>query len=279
MKAWQKTDCRADGKQQTTQQQRSRRRLVGLRVGEGYMLHPFDQEYGVRTSGLVAGRNLKTGHASDRHNTAYYGVAPSVFHDLVARWRSIKPLAPLSEYTFVDVGAGMGRAMMLASLMPFRSVIGVEMHPTLAGMARRNLTLWRKQQKPLAPLRLLCRDAVDYVLPPGPCVLFLFNPFGAPVLRKLANVWEKEFARRECPLDLLYVNHEHELALRQRLGWTRLFAGEVRRSPEDTEAERRILNNQPDGEYAATSWEDCSIFRWMAKPEEPGKSSRKPCRV
>ncbi|WP_420236069.1 class I SAM-dependent methyltransferase [Telmatobacter bradus] len=226
------------------------------------MQHPFDLQHGVRTSGLVAGRNLKSGHTNDRHNTAYYGVAPSVFHDLVARWRSIKPLVPINEYTFIDVGAGMGRAMMLASELPFRAVIGVEMHPTLAGITRRNLPLWRKHQNALAPLRTHCCDALEYSLPPGPCVLFLFNPFGASMLRKLAQAWEKESADRAFPLDLLYVNHEHELVLRQRSGWNRLFADKVYRSAEDAEAERRILNHQPDGEYAATNWEDCSIFRW-----------------
>ena len=47
--------------------------LPGLKVGEGYTRHPFDEEFGVRTSGLVAGRHLQSGHRHDRHATAYYG--------------------------------------------------------------------------------------------------------------------------------------------------------------------------------------------------------------
>ena len=66
-----------------------RRLLPGLKVGEGFTRHPFDLEFGVRTSGLVAGRHLKSGHRHDRYATAYYGVAPSVFRALVARWRRI----------------------------------------------------------------------------------------------------------------------------------------------------------------------------------------------
>ena len=99
-----------------------------MTVGEGFTWHPFDLEFGVRTSGLIAGRNLKSGSQVDRHNTAYFGIAPSVFHEMIARWRRLKPAGDIDEYTFVDIGAGMGRALLLASELSFRSVIGVELN-------------------------------------------------------------------------------------------------------------------------------------------------------
>ena len=113
-------------------------------MADGYIRHPFDAANGVRTSGLVAGRHLKSGHRHDRHATAYYGVAPSVFQALIRRWRRSGPPAPIEGTTFVDVGAGMGRAMLLAAELPFRAVIGVELNPALVRIARRNLAVWRK---------------------------------------------------------------------------------------------------------------------------------------
>jgi SAM-dependent methyltransferase len=118
-----------------------RRLLPGLKVGDGFMRHPFDLEFGTRTSGLIAGRHLKSGHRNDRNSTAYYAVAPSVMQGLVVRWRRSRPVAPIDEFTFVDLGAGMGRAMLLASEYPFRSVVGVELNPTLARIARKNAAL------------------------------------------------------------------------------------------------------------------------------------------
>ena len=56
-----------------------KRLLPGLTVKDGFMRHPFDVQNHVQTSGLVAGRHLGTGHEHDEHNTAYYGIAPSVF--------------------------------------------------------------------------------------------------------------------------------------------------------------------------------------------------------
>ena len=229
------------------------------------MRHPFDLEFGVRTSGLVAGRNLKSGNRSDRHNTAYFGVAPSVFREMIVRWRRLKPIAAIDAFTFVDLGAGMGRALLLAAEFPFRAVVGVELNPTLARIGRKNMAQWRMEKRALAPMRMVCRDAVDFKLPAGPCVVFLFNPFGAPVLRRLLASWSRSLVGRERQLDILYVNNEQERVLRCQPGFARLFAGEVRRSRADAIADHRILANQPDGEYAVTNWEDCSIYRWVGQ--------------
>jgi SAM-dependent methyltransferase len=243
----------------------TRRFLPGLTVRDGLVRHPFDLEFGVRTSGLVAGRNLKTGHRSDRHATAYYAVAPSVFQSLLVRWRRLKPVSPLDSYNFIDLGAGMGRAVLLAAEFPFRAVIGVEMHPALARIGRKNMAQWRTAGRARAPMRMVQCDAADFPLPTGPCVVFLFNPFGAPVLRRMLRSWSRQLGGREGQLDILYVNNEQDRVLATEPGFVRLFSGAVRRSPADTAADRNILTNQLDGEYAATAWEDCSIYRWMGK--------------
>jgi hypothetical protein len=212
---------------------------------------------------LIAGRFLGSGHRHDRHNTAYYGIAPSLFRSLIGRWRRSPQMAPLDEYTFIDFGAGMGRGMLLAAEYPFRQVVGVELNSTLARIARRNLTLWRKAGRARSPMRLHCGDAAEFPFPQGPCVAFLFNPFGAPVLRKLLSNVERGFADRQGHFDLLYVNYEHEDVLEQKAGFARLFAGPVYRSRADAIADHSILANQPDGEYAAHNHEDCSIWRWV----------------
>lgn len=257
---------------------RTRKLLPGLRVKDGYTQHPFDAEYGVRTSGLIAGRHLQSGHRNDRHATAYYGVAPSVFHSLVRRWRRSGPAAPLKETTFVDLGAGMGRAVLLASELGFKGMVGVELHPTLAAMARKNVSLWRATGPPSTgsgqafgklragsargPVRIVEGDAVEFVLPEGPVLVFLFNPFGAAVLRRLLKGWRTTLAGRAQALDLLYVNNEQEPVLESTQGWRRLYLGKVRRSKEDAIADHRIMANQPEGEYASANYEDCSMWRW-----------------
>jgi hypothetical protein len=93
--------------------------------------------------------------------------------------------------------------------------------------------------------------------------VFLFNPFGAPVMRRLLGALAKSFAGRPGQLDLLYVNNEQEHVLERQAGFSRLYLGQVGRSRADAIADHKILANQPEGEYASSNWEDCSIWRWV----------------
>ncbi len=255
-----------DSLSMTTGKNAGRRLLPGLKVGEGFTRHPFDVQFGVRTSGLVAGRYLKSGHPHDRHATAYYGIAPSVFDALLRRWQRSRLVWPLEQTAFVDLGAGMGRAVLLASQMPFRQVAGVELNPILVRIARKNLAAWRSAGRAMAPTKVICGDAVEFPLPAGPCLVFLFNPFGAPVMRRLLRAWSTRLREQARQLDLIYVNNEQEhvleSALSRRPGAERLFLGEIRRSKADAIADHLILANQPEGEYASSNFEDCSIWRW-----------------
>jgi predicted RNA methylase len=249
------------------------RMLPGMKVGDGFTRHPFDVEFGVRTSGLIAGRHLKSGHRHDRHSTAYFGVAPSVFRSLMRRWQRTRGAASLQDFTFVDVGAGMGRAVLLAAESPFKAVVGVELHPGLAAIARKNLTVWRKADRARAPMKVICVDAVEFEWPMGPCLAFLFNPFGAAVMRRMLKALAKSFKGREGELDLLYVNNEQEWVLEAQVrqaqvregqaGFVRQFLGQVPRSRTDAIADYRIMANQPEGEYASSNAEDCSIWRFV----------------
>jgi hypothetical protein len=157
----------------------------------------------------------------------------------------------------------MGRAVLLASELPFRRVVGVELNPTLARIAGKNLTAWRALERARAPMKMICGDAVEFPLPSGPCLAFLFNPFGAPVMRRLLAAWSKAQSEEPRPLDLIYVNNEQEGEIERQKGFHRLYLGKVQRSRADAIADHRILANQPEGEYTASNYEDCSIWRWQ----------------
>jgi SAM-dependent methyltransferase len=249
------------------------KRLPGLTIKDGYTLHPLDVKFGVRTSGLIAGRHLKSGHRHDRHATAYFGVAPSVFAALMRRWKRLNPAVRVEETVFLDIGAGMGRAVLLAAEMPFKEVFGIELHPTLAQIARRNLARWRAADRVRAArVSVIEGDAVEFRPPAAPTVAFLFNPFGGPVMKRLLKNWKEALVMQPNCLDIIYVNNEQESVLGGVPGFTRLFLGKVARSRADAIADYRIMANQPEGEYASSNFEDCSIWRWTGL--EMRKSAR-----
>ena len=233
------------------------------------MRHPFDVTHRVQTSGLVHGRHLNTGHPHDRHSTAYYGIAPSVLLQLCARWRATALAAPPEDYSFIDLGAGMGRGMLLAAQIPFREVIGVELHPDLAAIAQKNIEVWERDGRARCPMRIVCADVTQFKFPKNPCVGYLFNPFRGPVLKALLRHIEQEFVGRGGQVDLLYANDELAEVLTSRPHWARLWTGLVPLSAEDEAADRAILEHQPDGEYAWSTEEPSSIYRWLGKRFTP----------
>ena len=115
--------------------------------------HPYDLLHGTETGALIQAKHLATGHRHDRHITAYHGTAPSIFRKLLARWRE-NARHPLERTAFLDVGAGKGRAMLLAAELPFRRIVGVELHPALAAIARTNIKLYRSSHQ-TPPLQLV----------------------------------------------------------------------------------------------------------------------------
>jgi hypothetical protein len=238
-----------------------------------FPIHPFDQMHGVDTSGLVPAKHLITGHANDEHVTAYYGVAPSILRSLIAQWRETIPPHPISSYTFIDIGAGKGRGVLVASEFHFGKVIGIELNPELAAIARRNVKHWIGEHASdftaphLAPIEILEQDALDFNFPGTPTLLFLFHPFEAPVLRKLLRGIETQFAKREGALDLIYVNAECAAVLDRNPAFTQLFLDNVKMTSEDHAADLEAIAKQK--EYGSTGDEECAIYRYIGRTAGP----------
>lgn len=241
-------------------------------------VHPFDEMHGVETSGLVPAKNLVTGHANDEHVTAYYGVAPSILRRLIGHWRETVPRYPISSYTFIDIGCGKGRGLMVASEFAFRKVVGVELNPAMAAVARENVLRWDEAHASdptaelIAPIEVLEQDALQLELPMGPVLLFLFHPFEAPVLKALLRSIETQFGTRakggeEPVLDLLYVNAECANVLDKHPAFEQFFLDKVQMSPEDHAADLEAIAQQK--EYGSTGDEECAIYRYVGRAKGP----------
>ena len=86
---------------------------------------------------------------------------------------------------FVDLGSGKGRILLLASEYPFRGVVGVEFAHELNEVAERNIALSANHRRRCHDVRTVTADAAEYVLPEGPLVLYLYNPFAPEILRRI----------------------------------------------------------------------------------------------
>jgi hypothetical protein len=153
----------------------------------------FDGRLGVETSRRVE----MPGHVGDHH--AY---------EAADVWQLPKVL-PRHEVSpndvLVDVGAGKGRVLLFAvHHYAFLGVVGVELLPELAAVARANVRARPTDEQ--ARMTIVEADAASWTVPDDATVFHLFNPFEGDTFRAfLAAVIESQ-RRRPRLLRLVYTH-------------------------------------------------------------------------
>lgn len=124
----------------------------------------------------------------------YQPTVPAEFHSVISH----VPADP-SEFIFVDLGSGKGRALLLASEYSFREIIGVEVQPELHKIAQDNVARFNSSARKCNRISSFCMDAREFVFPEEPLIIYLFNPFPDYVMEAvLRNLRESLL---ECPRD------------------------------------------------------------------------------
>jgi SAM-dependent methyltransferase len=199
-------------------------------------VHPFDERFGVETSGLIY--ELPSGHEHDLHNNGYFAVAPSVFHAIMSAMAERLRL-DYRRFCFVDVGSGKGRALLLASDYPFREIIGVELSPELDRVARSNIARYSQAKGSLVaqpPVISMQGDATEFSWPPGPLIVYMWNAFTGPVMERVFRNLESSLKEQPRELYLVYIHPELESMLAGVPWLNRLWQDEFPMSDEDYEA-------------------------------------------
>ncbi len=107
-----------------------------------------------------------------------------------------------SQFTFIDIGSGKGRVLLMAADFPFRSIVGVELLPELHAVALDNL---RRLSDKSSSVVAVCADATSFEFPLDPLVVYLFHPLPEWGLRKLMENLTRSVAQH--PRDVLVVYH------------------------------------------------------------------------
>lgn len=125
---------------------------------------------------------------------------PSGWRDLA---RALKPQDVEPDDVFIDLGAGKGRIVLAAARYPFRRVMGVELAPALAEVARRNIEASRP--------RLQCQnvtietgDLATFTLPDDVTVAYNYNAVRGDVFEAVMRELIASYDRRPRRLRLIY---------------------------------------------------------------------------
>jgi SAM-dependent methyltransferase len=130
--------------------------------------------------------------------------------------------ADLRSFTFVDIGSGKGRALLMAAEYPFRRVIGVELLPQLHAIAEQNIRSFDHDKRQSAEVISLCLDATDFEFPAEPLVVFLFNPLPEPALSHVLGRLGESLERRPRTAYAIYHNPVLEHVLSNDRRWQRV---------------------------------------------------------
>ena len=164
-------------------------RYWGFVIGPRYVRESvFDAVHRVNTRGMAK-------PASEHEFALGYQASPwgpfrAVLESLDLRYE---------EFTFIDIGCGKGRTLLLASEFRFKRVIGVELSEELAAVARRNAQRYRGGVG-RSPIEVLALDGGLYDFPPEPSVALVLGTQGTPTVRRFARVRPHGNRRQACDL-------------------------------------------------------------------------------
>jgi hypothetical protein len=134
-------------------------------------------------------------------HSPYQPTEPTLFHEMMAGI-SIE----FDQFTFVDLGSGKGRTLLMASEYPFRKIVGVELIEELHRAAEENIGAYKSATQRCTRVESVLADARDFELPEEPLLLYLFNPLPERALSEVLQRLESSLGKTPRPVWVVYHN-------------------------------------------------------------------------
>ena len=195
------------------------------RLRQRYGDADYDWDHRVNTTSAAVGwrdRLLGVFHSP------YQPTEPALFHEMLDLLQK-KAKLNFRDFTFLDLGSGKGRTLLMAADYPFRRVVGVELLPALHAIAQQNIAQYKSEAQKCIAIEAICGDAGAFVLPEEPLLVYLFNPFPESGLRRVLANLEQSLREHPRPVYVLYHNPLleqvlSETAALERIGGTHQYS-------------------------------------------------------
>jgi SAM-dependent methyltransferase len=145
--------------------------------------------YGIKTSSLKKSNSTDYFH----YQGAGYLILFRIFEKIYKQTHN---------YTFVDIGCGMGRPCFVAESYGYKNITGIDLDLELINEAKLNLTR-RLLKNKSSKIDFIHVNAMEYNYKNEPTVYFLFNPFNESVLK---NVLAKIIEQTQSETWFVYMN-------------------------------------------------------------------------
>jgi hypothetical protein len=176
------------------------RHIIAHRIALGW-----DRRHGVDTAGSIQLHSLSIAGPNAQFGNECVCTSPQSFDFMM---RSLP--RSLAGYTFIDIGAGKSRTLLLASRYDFAKIVGVEFARELVACSKRNIASFKTDWQRCRELSVVEADATQFAFPDAPLVIFFYNPFTRQVFDSvLGNIVESLKAKpRDC--HIVYGSSSHD---------------------------------------------------------------------
>jgi hypothetical protein len=161
----------------------------------------FDSKFGVKTMPCIRLDELGIDSSNAQFCTFYQAIRPTEFDEILNCIRLRH-----EEFFFIDFGSGMGRALLLASELPFKKVIGIEFSYWLHQTAKENIRKYKSASQKCSHIEPVYMDATQYQIPREKVVFFFYNPFKGEVMAKVLDNIQKSLEENPREAFILYYN-------------------------------------------------------------------------
>ena len=164
----------------------------------------WDRRHGVDTAGSIQLGALNVVGPHRAMGNEAVCTSPKTFDFIM---RSLP--SNLHDHTFIDIGSGKSRTLLLASRYPFAEIIGVEFARELVDIARSNIEHFRDPSQRCRALSVVDADAAAYDFPEAPLVVYFYNPFSKDVFDIVLKNLVSSLERRPRNCFIVYGSSSH----------------------------------------------------------------------
>lgn len=162
----------------------------------------FDRKYGTDTSKTVHLSEFDVDAENLEHARNYQATPDRTFLRFLAQQK-----LNYSSYTFIDLGCGKGRTLLLASQLPFKKIVGIELDSSIHAICEKNITTYFSNTKFIQrPMEALCMSAGEFDFPTGNIFIYLFNPFDDHIMMQVADNLRKTIESEYRYIRIVYFN-------------------------------------------------------------------------
>jgi predicted RNA methylase len=161
--------------------------------------HYFDWKYQIDTKTWVSHEDLIAENDLAKYSGHYQPNCALLVKKVLKR------LQPPKHQTFVDLGSGKGRIMILAAEYGFQKVKGVELSTNLSAITESNVKSYKTKTGNVADISVFNKDATSFEFEATDSVLFMYNPFNGVIFEKVINNIKLSLERHPRQLTIIYM--------------------------------------------------------------------------